>query len=144
MPITFFNIEVMAYIDSIANIRIQQPVTVNNESRSNRNASPIFCPDKIQAAHMMKAIQQAKDAGDSVGGIVAFTTQGLPVGLGDPVYEKLEANLAKAMLSIPASRILDRRRLRIQHASRLKSIMMNFQLITKETSPSPVTVLAVY
>lgn len=102
--LSHFNIEVMAYIDSIANIRIQQPVTVNNESRSNRNASPIFCPDKIQAAHMMKAIQQAKDAGDSVGGIVAFTTQGLPVGLGDPVYEKLEANLAKAMLSIPASK----------------------------------------
>ena len=85
----------MAYIDSIANIRIQQPVTVNNESRSNRNASPIFCPDKIQAARTMKAIQQAKDAGDSVGGIVAFTTQGLPVGLGDPVYENSKRILLK-------------------------------------------------
>ena len=52
----------------------------------------------------MQRIQQAMDAGDSVGGVVTFLTSHLPVGLGDPVYEKLEANLAKAMLSIPASK----------------------------------------
>ena len=52
----------------------------------------------------MDKIAQAQAAGDSIGGIVEFIAQGLPAGLGDPVYEKLEANLAKAMLSIPASK----------------------------------------
>lgn len=46
----------------------------------------------------------AIEEGDSVGGVVAFTTSKLPVGLGDPVYEKLEANLAKAMMGLPASK----------------------------------------
>ena len=52
----------------------------------------------------METIAQAQAAGDSIGGIVEFIAEGLPAGLGDPVYEKLEANLAKAMLSIPASK----------------------------------------
>ncbi len=52
----------------------------------------------------MEKIAQAQAAGDSIGGIVEFVAEGLPAGLGDPVYEKLEANLAKAMLSIPASK----------------------------------------
>ena len=67
-------------------------------------SSPIFCPD-VQAQNlMMKKIDEAKTEGDSLGGVVAFMAVGLPAGLGDPVYEKLEANLAKAMLSIPASK----------------------------------------
>lgn len=53
---------------------------------------------------MMDVVLAAKEAGDSVGGVVAFSVLGLPVGVGDPVYEKLEANLAKAMLSLPASK----------------------------------------
>mgnify|MGYP003430077879 FL=1 len=58
----------------------------------------------MAAAQMMDNITAAKDAGDSLGGIVTFVASGLPVGLGDPVYEKLEANLAKAMMSMPASK----------------------------------------
>lgn len=53
---------------------------------------------------MMQKVKEAMEAGDSLGGIVAFEATGLPVGLGDPVYEKLEANLAKAMLSLPATK----------------------------------------
>lgn len=49
-------------------------------------------------------IQSAKEDGDSVGGIVAFRIEGVPAGLGDPIYEKIEAKLAHAMLSIPASK----------------------------------------
>ena len=67
-------------------------------------ASPIFCPDQRAATLMMEKIAHAKEVGDSLGGEVAFLATGLPVGLGDPVYEKLEANLAKAMLSLPASK----------------------------------------
>lgn len=53
---------------------------------------------------MMKKIDEAIETGDSLGGIVSFEVTGLPIGLGDPVYEKLEANLAKAMLSLPATK----------------------------------------
>lgn len=67
-------------------------------------ASPIFCPDPDAAESFMKAITTASSTGDSLGGIVAFIATGLPIGLGDPIYEKLEANLAKAMLSLPASK----------------------------------------
>lgn len=66
--------------------------------------SAVFCPHPQTAQAMEQVITAAKEAGDSVGGVVTFLATHLPVGLGDPVYEKLEANLAKAMLSIPASK----------------------------------------
>lgn len=66
--------------------------------------SEIFCPDPIVEQKMMSRIAVAKQAGDSCGGTVGVVAFGLPLGLGDPVYEKLEANLAKAMLSIPATK----------------------------------------
>jgi chorismate synthase len=53
---------------------------------------------------MIKALEKAKEEGDSLGGIIETTAFNLPIGLGDPVYEKLEANLAKAMLSLPATK----------------------------------------
>lgn len=57
-----------------------------------------------EAHEMKKAIEQAKADGDSLGGIVEFNATGLAIGLGDPIYEKLEAKLAAAMMSIPASK----------------------------------------
>jgi len=53
---------------------------------------------------MVAVIEKARDEGDSVGGVIEFIIEGLPVGVGDPMYEKLEANLAKAMLSLPATK----------------------------------------
>lgn len=64
----------------------------------------LFCPDPDAALEMMQLITTLRNEGDSIGGIVELTSSPLPVGLGDPVYEKLEANLAKAMLSLPASK----------------------------------------
>lgn len=66
--------------------------------------NPIFCPDRQAAELMIQNLEAAKGEGDSLGGVVELTTSFLPAGLGDPIYEKLEANLAKAMLSIPASK----------------------------------------
>jgi chorismate synthase len=51
-----------------------------------------------------KTVEEASGAGDSVGGVIEFVAKGLPVGIGDPIYDKLEANLAKAMMSIPATK----------------------------------------
>ena len=72
--------------------------------KQSKLASPIFCPDKDTAQKMMAAIEAAKTAGDSLGGIIEFMVHNMPVGLGDPIYEKLEANLAKAMMSLPATK----------------------------------------
>ena len=66
--------------------------------------SPIFCADAESEAKITSLLLAAKNEGDSLGGIVEFVATGVPAGLGDPVYEKLEANLAKAMMSLPASK----------------------------------------
>jgi len=92
------DIHITAYIHSIGGISIN---SVNFEAIS---SSPIFCPDLEASSQMMEAILKAKEEHDSLGGVIECTTTGLPIGLGDPVYEKLEANLAKGMLSIPATK----------------------------------------
>lgn len=64
--------------------------------------NPIFCPDPEAAQEMMNALIQIQKEGNSLGGIVEVRTSRLPIGLGDPIFEKIEANLAKALLSLPA------------------------------------------
>lgn len=66
--------------------------------------SPLFCPDIKVEKQMLQQIEQMKTEGDSLGSVVECLSSPLPAGLGDPLYEKLEANLAKAMLSLPASK----------------------------------------
>ncbi|MBL7964369.1 MAG: chorismate synthase [Flavobacteriales bacterium] len=67
-------------------------------------ASDVRCPDTEAAALMRRLIEQVRAEGDSIGGMVRCVVQGLPAGLGDPVFDKLDADLAKAMLSINASK----------------------------------------
>lgn len=64
--------------------------------------NPVRCPDPAAAAKMERRILRVKKEGDSVGGIVEAVVLRCPVGLGDPVFDKLEADLAKALMSIPA------------------------------------------
>ena len=97
-----YSIQTLAYLSSVGDIEATDYNRL--DLKNSILQSPIFCPDQNNAAQMMLKIKQAKDAGDSVGGVVTFLATGLPAGLGDPIYEKLEANLAKAMLSIPASK----------------------------------------
>jgi chorismate synthase len=70
-------------------------------------ASSVRCPDREVSARMEAYIQELQAAGDSTGGTVVGWCQGLPPGLGDPVYDKLEADLAKAMLSINAAKAFE-------------------------------------
>ncbi len=65
--------------------------------------SPLFCPDLATETAMLQTLEETASAGDSLGGIVGCIAE-VPVGLGDPVYHKLEALLAYAMLSLPASK----------------------------------------
>lgn len=90
-------IEILAYVKEVAGIS----VNIDNPTKETISKSPIFCPDPIAEKEICKKISSLKD--DSVGGIIEMRAN-VPCGLGDPVYEKLEANLAKAMLSIPASK----------------------------------------
>lgn len=67
-------------------------------------ASIVRCPDEVAAQKMTALIEQARDAGDSLGGVIECVVRGTPAGLGEPVFDKLEADLAKAMLSLPATK----------------------------------------
>ncbi|MDJ0784319.1 MAG: chorismate synthase [Desulfosarcinaceae bacterium] len=68
------------------------------------DASPVRCPDLAAAGRMQALIRQAKDEKDSLGGILTCVCRGVPAGWGEPVFDKLEAKLAHAMLSIPATK----------------------------------------
>lgn len=99
------NIDIAAFIYQIGSRVIDQACLLDFSicQQTARNDT-LFCPDREASFLMQKDLEQIKTEGDSMGGIVGLITTPLPSGLGDPVYEKLEANLAKAMLSIPASK----------------------------------------
>jgi chorismate synthase len=64
----------------------------------------VRCPDAAAAKKMISLIEQVRDEGDSVGGVIECVARGIAPGIGEPVFDKLEADLAKAMLSIPATK----------------------------------------
>ena len=86
----------MAYTKEVAGIRAK---TIDYDEIEK---NPIRCPDAMAAKRMMSKILGVKKTGDSVGGVVEAVVQNCPAGLGDPVFDKLEADLAKALMSIPA------------------------------------------
>jgi chorismate synthase len=67
-------------------------------------ANPVRCPDPQAAAEMERRIDAARRRGDSLGGVVECVARGVPAGLGEPVFDKLEADLARALMSLPASK----------------------------------------
>jgi len=94
--------EVLAWVKSVHDIETEikpERVTLKAVEKN-----PVRCPDGNIAKQMMQCIQEAKAEGDSLGGVVECTVRNVPPGLGEPVFDKLEADLAKAMLSIPASK----------------------------------------
>jgi chorismate synthase len=90
-------ITVAAFLQSLGHVSAQ-------ENDQEIDQSSLFCADKKAEQQMIALVSKVKEKGDSVGGVVAFTVEGLPTGLGDPIYHKMEANLASALLSIPASK----------------------------------------
>ncbi len=65
---------------------------------------PVRCPEKSATERMTKVIESFRDASDSIGGTVTCVIRNCPTGLGEPAFDKLEATLAHAMLSIPATK----------------------------------------
>ncbi len=95
-------VEIRAFISAIHGV--ETPPDLPFPSREEVEATPVRCPHPETAARMEQEIVAARDKGDSVGGIVECRARGLPVGWGDPVFDRLEADLARAMLSIPATK----------------------------------------
>lgn len=98
-----FNIDIVAWVSSVGEID-SVPVDSNRISRADVDSTTIRCPDHAAAAQMEKLVAELKEIGDSVGGVVTCVIRNVPVGLGEPTYEKLEAKLAQAMMAIPATK----------------------------------------
>lgn len=97
-----FGVEVLACVTQVRQVR----ATVDPERVKLRDieANIVRCPDAAAAAKMIGVIEAARRAGDSVGGVILGAARGVPPGWGEPVFDRLEADLAKAMLSLPASK----------------------------------------
>ena len=65
-------------------------------------ATPVRCPDPVMASRMIDLIDEVRKSLDSIGGLCELVATGVPAGLGEPVFDKLKADLAKALLSLPA------------------------------------------
>ena len=93
--------ETLAYVKQIHTLEATiDPDGVTLEDIEN---SPVRCPDPIVSPKMAERIDQARRDQDSLGGIIESITRNVPVGLGEPVFDKLKADLAKAMMSLPAT-----------------------------------------
>lgn len=95
-------VSISTYVERIHDI--QAPNLKDVPSLNEIEASPTRCPDPETASLMEARVLEAKKNGDSVGGSVVCRVNGLPVGWGSPVFDRLEADLAKAMLSLPATK----------------------------------------
>lgn len=91
-------VEINAYAKSIGNVEIE---TVNMEERLN---NPLYMPDKNAAEKAQALLDKAMSENNSVGGVVECVVKGMPVGVGEPVFDKLDASLGKAILSIGATK----------------------------------------
>ncbi len=99
---TVAGIEVLAWVAQVHNLGAD--VDATTVQREQVEAGPTRCPDPAAASAMIDAIEAARAAGDSLGGVVACVARRVPAGLGEPVFDKLDAELAKAMLSLPAAK----------------------------------------
>ena len=95
-------IEFLSYVEQVDSIRAN--IDFEKIKMRDIESNIIRCPDKQAAKEMISLIEDVKQQGDSVGGIICGIVKNVPAGLGEPVFDRLEADLAKAMLSINASK----------------------------------------
>jgi chorismate synthase len=93
-------VEIVAYVKRVE--RLEAEVDPDRVARPEVEANIVRCPDAAMAEQMIALIDGARKDGDSLGGVVEAVARNVPVGLGEPVFDKLEADLARAMLSLPA------------------------------------------
>jgi len=95
-------VEVLAWVRRVH--EIEAKVDAASVTLSSVEANPVRCPEPSAAAEMAERIDAARRRGDSLGGVVECVARGVPAGLGEPVFDKLEADLARALMSLPASK----------------------------------------
>jgi len=100
-----YSVEILAYVKQVQSLiaRVNPDKVKLKEVESNI----VRCPDRETAEKMIRLIEKMRQAGDTVGGIVEGVARGAPAGWGEPVFDKLEADLARAMLSLPASKAFE-------------------------------------
>lgn len=100
---TLHGVEIVAWVAEVADVVAPLP-DLDALDRATVDASPVRCPDPAAAQAMIAAIDDARREGDTVGGVIRCVARKVPAGWGAPVFDKLSAALAQAMMSLPASR----------------------------------------
>jgi len=100
LVLNHIKVEITAYVSQVGNLTLKKSYTELNLSNTENNI--IRCPDENMADQMIALIDQTRKNKDTIGGVVTCVIKGTPVGLGEPVFDKLHAELGKAMLSINA------------------------------------------
>jgi len=100
-----YGVETLACVQQVQ--RIAARVDVESVTAAEIESTLVRCPDRAAAEKMTRLIERMRKAGDTVGGIIVGVARGVPPGWGEPVFDRLEADLAKAMLSLPASKGFD-------------------------------------
>lgn len=98
-----YGIEIVAWVGAVGDIDAAG-IDPRSVSRAQVEATPVRCPDTVAAARMTELIRAVRDGHDSVGGVVGCVCRNVPAGWGEPVFDKLEALMAQAMLSLPATK----------------------------------------
>lgn len=94
------HIEILSFVEQVGNIKTS--VDFNNVTMEQIESNIVRCPDPKTAEKMIRLIEEVRDDGDSIGGVIRGVIKHVPVGLGEPVFDKLPADLGKAMMSINA------------------------------------------
>ena len=95
-------IDIVAYVAQVHNVVAR--IDMSKVKTKEVEANIVRCPDAATARKMIALIEKTRAAGDSLGGIIECVVRNAPAGIGEPVFDKLEADLAKAMLSLPATK----------------------------------------
>lgn len=95
-----FGVEVVAWVEKVHHVRAEVDPELVTAAMVESNI--VRCPDPAAAETMLRRIEEVRKEGNSVGGVIGCVARGVPAGWGEPVFDKLEADLAKAVMSLPA------------------------------------------
>lgn len=98
-----FGVEIVAWVSAVSHIMAPE-MDIPGVSRNMVDESLVRCPDSNTSEKIIQAIEEAKSSMDSLGGVITCVCRNVPAGWGEPVFDKAEAKLAQAMLSIPAAK----------------------------------------
>ena len=100
-------VEIIGYVAELGGIAASIPNVGLSELRHLAESNPVRCPDQNAAEKMLQLLDDIRQQGDSLGGIVVVIANGVPPGLGEPVFDKLDADLAKALMSLGAVKAVE-------------------------------------